>query len=144
MGTRYYYYYYWTLSAVMLTMSITIDVALCYYLLFIYYVFQIITKSGLYRFLSNFQGMSGMAKGWDVNSGVVNGCTIFARYVAINSNFHFFCIFLLFLENLSYGCAVRRCAAYLSLYFEPKMAFVASKLAKIHHVVIDKAVWLLT
>jgi hypothetical protein len=71
----------------MLTLSITIDVALCYY------VFFIITKSGMYGFLSNFQGMSGLAMGRDINSGVVNGCTSFARYVAINSDFHFFAFF---------------------------------------------------
>jgi hypothetical protein len=76
-------------SAGMLTLSITIDVPL----FIIYYVFQIITKSGLHGFLSKFRGMSGMAMGWDVNYGVVNGCTSFARYVAINSNFHFFAFF---------------------------------------------------
>jgi hypothetical protein len=69
----------------------------------IYYVFQIITKSGFYGFLSNFQRMSGMAMGWDVNSGVVNGCTIFARYVAINSDFHFFCILCFFLKTFHMG-----------------------------------------
>jgi hypothetical protein len=77
--------HYWTVSAFMVTMSITIDVSWCYY-----YGFHIITKSGLYEFLSKFQGMSGMAMGWDVNFGIVNGCTMFVRYVVINSNFHFF------------------------------------------------------
>jgi hypothetical protein len=31
--------------------------------------------------------------GWDINSGVVNGCNLFARYVAITSDFHFFAFF---------------------------------------------------
>jgi hypothetical protein len=55
-----------------------------------YYGLCCIPKSGLYGFLSNVQGMSGMAVGWDIHSGVVNGCAMFARYVAINSDFHFF------------------------------------------------------
>jgi hypothetical protein len=100
--------------------------ALCYY-----YVFHIITKSGLYGFPSKFQGMSGMAMGWDINSGVVKGCTSFARYVAINSNFHFFFIFFAFSWKLFTWVRLDPCVTHFYLYFEPKMAFVAWKLAKI-------------
>jgi hypothetical protein len=64
-------------------------------IIIIYYGFLIITKSGLYGFLSKFQGMSGMAMERDVNSGVVNGCTRVVLHGTLPSTriFTFFAFF---------------------------------------------------
>jgi hypothetical protein len=78
----------------------------------------------MYGFLSNLQRMSGMAMGRDINSGVVNGCTSFARYVAINSNFHCFAFVLLFLENyFLHGCAAKRMQLIFPFISSPKSPF---------------------
>jgi hypothetical protein len=55
-----------------------------------------ITKWGLHGSLSYLQRMSGMAMGWDINSGVDKRWNLIARYVAITSDFHVFFAFFAF------------------------------------------------
>jgi hypothetical protein len=53
-------------------------------------------KLGLHGFLSKFLGMSSIVIGRDIHSGVDNGRNLFARYVAITSNLHFFTFFRIY------------------------------------------------
>jgi hypothetical protein len=76
-----------------------------------------IRKSGLHGFLSKFLGMSSIVMRRAINSGIVNGCTSFAWYVAIKSDFHFFAFFCFFLKTFHMSAQLGGCSLFFALFW---------------------------